>query len=71
VRPYLKKHPSHKWAGGVAWGRGHEFKPQSTPKKKKEKEKDFSFFSGNYYILLTEYSCLHSNRIKRYIYCVT
>jgi hypothetical protein len=36
VRPYLKK-PSQKRAGGVAQGKGPEFKPQYRKKKKKKK----------------------------------
>jgi hypothetical protein len=34
VRPYLKKNPSQKRAGGVAQGVGPEFKPQYCKKKK-------------------------------------
>jgi hypothetical protein len=34
VRPYLKKTPSQKRAGGVAQGVGPEFKPQYHKKKK-------------------------------------
>jgi hypothetical protein len=34
-RPYLKKNPSQKRAGGVARSVGPEFKPSTTKKKKK------------------------------------
>jgi hypothetical protein len=34
VSPYLEKHASEKWAGGVAQGVGPEFKPQYHKKKK-------------------------------------
>jgi hypothetical protein len=33
-RPYLKKIPSQKWAGGVAQGVDPEFKPQYCKNKK-------------------------------------
>jgi hypothetical protein len=39
VRPYLKKNPSQKMAGGVAQGEGPKFKPQYCTKKKKKKTK--------------------------------
>jgi hypothetical protein len=35
MRPYLKKTPSQKKAGGVAQGVGPEYKPQHHEKKKK------------------------------------
>jgi hypothetical protein len=35
MRPYLKKKPSQKKAGGVAEGVGPEFKPQYQKEKKK------------------------------------
>jgi hypothetical protein len=35
MRPYLKKNPSQKRAGGVAQGEGLEFKPPYCQKKKK------------------------------------
>jgi hypothetical protein len=34
MRPYLKKNPSQKRAGGVAQGKGLEFKPQYCKKTK-------------------------------------
>jgi hypothetical protein len=38
VRPYLKKNPSQKRAGGVVQGVDPEFKPQYYKKKKKRKK---------------------------------
>jgi hypothetical protein len=38
MRPYLKKTPSQKKAGGVAQGVGPEYKPQHHEKKKKSLE---------------------------------
>jgi hypothetical protein len=36
MRPYLKKYPSQKRAGGVTQGVGYEFKPHTTKKRRKK-----------------------------------